>query len=118
MTTHVQQTLRFPLVRWAPMQPATIDPTLDLCTRYPLWLGLPRQCGIQSLPETSTHGQHWESNPRPLLISARGEDVSRTHKNNTHMVQGSMWPISRTWPNVSKELGDRFMIKSRSLQGL
>ena len=38
----------FPLARWAPMQPATIDPTLDLCTRYPLWLGGPRQCGIRS----------------------------------------------------------------------
>ena len=46
-------------------QPATIDPTLDLCTRYPLRLGGPRQCGIWSLPDTSTHGQHWESNPRP-----------------------------------------------------
>ena len=34
-------------------QPATIDPTLDLCTRYPLRLGGPRQCGIQSL-------QHWQ----------------------------------------------------------
>ena len=60
MTTHAQQTL---LARWVPMQPATIDPTLDLCTRYPLRLSEPRQCG--SLPDTSTHGQHWESNPRP-----------------------------------------------------
>ena len=42
-----------------------IDPTLDLCTRYPLRLGGPRQYRIQSLPDTSTHGQHWESNPRP-----------------------------------------------------
>ena len=67
MTTHVQQTLpfTFPVARWAPMQPATIDPTLDLCTRYPLQLGGPRQCGIRSLPDTSTHSQHWESNPRP-----------------------------------------------------
>ena len=39
--------------------------TLDLCTRYPLRLGGPRQCGIRSLPDTSTHGQCWESNPRP-----------------------------------------------------
>ena len=54
----------FPLARWAPMRPATIDPTLDLRTRYPLWLGGPRQCGIQSLPDTSTHGLHWESNSR------------------------------------------------------
>ena len=28
------------------MQPATIDPTMDLCTRYPLRLGGLRQCGI------------------------------------------------------------------------
>ena len=54
----------FPLARWAPMQPATIDPPLDLCTRYPLRLGRQRQCGIRSLPDTSAHGQHWESNPR------------------------------------------------------
>ena len=47
------------------MQPVAIDPTLDLCTRYPLRLGGPKQCGIRSLPDTSTHGQHWESNPRP-----------------------------------------------------
>ena len=55
----------FPLARWTPMQPATIEPTLDLCTRYPLRLGRPRQCGIRSLPDTSTYGQHWDSNPRP-----------------------------------------------------
>ena len=47
------------------MQPATIDTTLDLCTRYPLRLGGPRQCGIRSLPDTSAHDQHWEPNPRP-----------------------------------------------------
>ena len=28
-------------------------------------LGGPRQCGIRSLPDTSTHGQPWESNERP-----------------------------------------------------
>ena len=38
---------------------------LHLCTRYPLRLGKPRQCGIQSFPDTSAHGQHWECNPRP-----------------------------------------------------
>ena len=55
----------FPPGSGRPRQPATIDPTLDLCIRYPLRLGGPRQCGIRSLPNTSTHGQHWESNPRP-----------------------------------------------------
>ena len=65
MTAHVQQTFTFPLARWAPTQPATIDPTLDLCSRYPLRMGGQRQCEIRSLPDTSTHDQHWESNPRP-----------------------------------------------------
>ena len=54
-----------PPARWAPMQPATKDPTLDLCTRYPLRLCRSKQCGLQSLPDTSTYDQHWESNPRP-----------------------------------------------------
>ena len=63
MTTHVLQTL--PPLAVAAQQPATIDPTLDLCIRYPLWLGGPRQSGIQSLPDTPTHSQHWESNTRP-----------------------------------------------------
>ena len=53
------------------MQPPSIDPTLDLCTRYPLRLGGPRQYGIQSLPDTSTHGQHWESNPRPSDLESK-----------------------------------------------
>ena len=57
------------------MQPATIDPTLDLCTRYPLRLGGPRQCGIQSLPDTSTHGQHWESNPRPSALESNSDPL-------------------------------------------
>ena len=63
MTTHVLQTL--PPLTVGAQQPATIDPTLDLCTWYPLWLGGLRQCGVQSLPDTSSHGQHWELNPRP-----------------------------------------------------
>ena len=46
-------------------QLANIYPTLDMCTRYPLRLGGPRQGGIRSLPDTSTHDQHWKSNPRP-----------------------------------------------------
>ena len=60
----------FPLARWAPMQPASIDPTLDLFIRYPLWLGGPRQCRIQSLPATFAHGQHCESNSRPFDLES------------------------------------------------
>ena len=57
-------------LRWAPMQPAIIDPTLDLCTRYPLRLGGPRQYGMWSLPDTSNHDQCWESNPRPSVLNS------------------------------------------------
>ena len=46
-------------------QPAARDPTLVPCTRYPLWLGGPRLCGIRRLSDTSTRGQQWESNSRP-----------------------------------------------------
>ena len=51
-------------------QPAIIDPNLDLCTRYPLRLCGPRQCGILRLPNISTYGQHWESNPRPYDLES------------------------------------------------
>ena len=60
----------FPLATWGSMQSAAIDPTLDLCTRYPLQLGGPRQCVIRSLSNTSTFGQHWESNPRPCNLES------------------------------------------------
>ena len=33
-------------------------------TSYPLLLGGQRQYGMRSLPDTSTHDQQWESNPR------------------------------------------------------
>ena len=46
VATHVLQTL--PPQAVGAQQPATIDPTLDQCIRYPLRLGGPRQCGIQS----------------------------------------------------------------------
>ena len=56
LATRVLQTL--PPLAVGTQQPATIDPTLDQGTRYPLRLCGPRQCGIRSLPNTSTHGQH------------------------------------------------------------
>ena len=45
--------------QWAPMQPATIGATWDLCIRYQLHLGDMRQCGM---PDTSTYDHHWELN--------------------------------------------------------
>ena len=47
MAMHLPTDFIFLLARWAPMQPATIDLTLDLCTRYPLRPGGLTQCGIQ-----------------------------------------------------------------------
>ena len=47
------------------MQPEFINSNLDMCTRYPLRLGGPKQCGIGSLFYTSTHDKCWKSNPRP-----------------------------------------------------
>ena len=46
MITQCSAEFTIPLARWAPMQSATLDPTLYRCTRYPLLLGEPRQCGI------------------------------------------------------------------------
>ena len=48
VTTHVLQI--FPPLAVGTQQPARIDPTLDLCTRYPLQLGGLAQCEIGSLP--------------------------------------------------------------------
>ena len=78
----------FPLARWTPMQPATIDPTLDLCTRYPLRLGGPRQCGIRSLPNTSTHGQHWKSSPIPSDLE------SNALSTRPHAPMGQLCPFT------------------------
>ena len=78
----------FPLARWVPMQPATIDPTLDLCTRNPLQLGGPRQCGIRSLPDTSTHGQHWESNPRPSDLESSAPSTGPHTHSGVNLVYG------------------------------
>ena len=60
----------FPMARCLPMQTAdiAIDPTLDLCTRYPLRLGQLRQCGIQSWSNISTHDKYWESIPKPSYL--------------------------------------------------
>ena len=44
---HVLQTL--PPLAVSTQQSLTIGPALDLCTRDPLRLGGPRQCGILSL---------------------------------------------------------------------
>ena len=62
MTTHVQQTLPFP---WQGGRQCRLQLLIQPWICAPLWQGGPRQCGIRSLPDTSTYGQNWESNPRP-----------------------------------------------------
>ena len=92
------------------MQPATIDPTLDLYTRYPLRLGGPR-CGIRSSPDTSTHGQHWESNPIPSdfwvqcpihwATCSQGTDYSYSSLKKTSKHNVSMFHYVRHWRQIS-----------------
>ena len=91
------------------MQPATIDPTLDLCTRYPLRLGGPRQCGIRSLSDTSTHGQHWESNPRPSDLESNALST-RPHAPTSFSISYLFvlfwlnplkWASSVHWPSIN-----------------
>ena len=84
------------------MQPATIDPTFYLCTIYPLRLGGWRQCEIPSLPDSSTHGQHWESNPRPsdlesnaLCLWHRLPQVTICNRQAATTL--NMWP--NVWPD-------------------
>ena len=77
------------------MQPAIIDPTLEVCTRYSLRLGGLRQCGIQSLPDTSTHGQHWESNPRPFDLKSNALSIwLHVLPVDTDL---SQWPVKCIW---------------------
>ena len=64
-------------------QPATINPTLELCTTYPL----------RSLPNTSTHDQHWESNPKPSDLESN---------------------ISSTWPHTPTSM--RLYLNIRALE--
>ena len=39
-------------------------------TRYPSLLDGQRQYGMRSLPDTSTHNQQWELNPRPSDLAS------------------------------------------------
>ena len=50
------------------MQPAAIDETLGLCTRYQLGLGGLRHCGMRSLPDTFVHMTSTGDQTRDLLI--------------------------------------------------
>ena len=40
------------------------------------WVGGPSQCGIQSLANICTHGQHSESNPRPSDLESNALSTS------------------------------------------
>ena len=69
MMWHVLQTLSFHLEKRVPKQPAAVVSTLDLWASHLLQLDDLQQCGTQSLPDTFTHDQHWESNCRLLIAS-------------------------------------------------
>ena len=65
ISTHVLQISHFFLAAGSSV--ATSHLTLDLHTKYPLLWAV---CGMQSLPNTSTHDQHRNSNPRPFDIES------------------------------------------------
>ena len=50
---NIHQTLPFPRARIARNSAKTVEPTLNLCTRYPLLLGGQRQCGFKACPRLS-----------------------------------------------------------------
>ena len=54
-------------------------------TRYPLLLGGQRHHGMRSLPDTFTHDQQWESNPRPSDLKCNALlDMSNNKLKNLH----------------------------------
>ena len=46
---------------------AAVDPTLDLCTRYPLMLGGQRQCGFKACPRLLTWPAQQELGPQHTI---------------------------------------------------
>ena len=81
---NIHRSLPFPLARLA--QNSTVDPTLNLCTRYPLLLGGHRQCGFKAFSRllhiTATAGIKHE-NPR-----SRVQCLNRSATCSMH----EMWP--------------------------
>ena len=61
---------RLPFPSWMPMQPASANPSLDLCTRYPLQLSGSRQCEMQPYPIFMLVTDFKESNPRPIDLKS------------------------------------------------
>ena len=63
----------------AHMHFATAIEQLKNPTRYPLLLNGQRKYEMRSLPDTSSHGQQWESNPRPFDLESNAQStVSHT----------------------------------------
>ena len=63
-----------------PMQPAAVDTTFDLSTRYPLGLDGARHFGMQSLSDTAAYDQRWESDFRSQVRFP----IHLTTANNLH----------------------------------
>ena len=58
------------------MQPATIDPILDLCNRYPFSIGWTEAVWNMKLARHFTYGQQWESNHRPSDIGSNALSIA------------------------------------------
>ena len=90
---NIHQTLPFPLVRIARNAAATIDPTLNLCTRHPLLLGGQRQCGSKLAQGFYIWPASRESNPRPLGLGSHAL-TARPHAplhNHTSLATIDYW---------------------------
>ena len=85
VTTHARQTL--PRLAVGTQQPSTNDLTLAVCTRYPLWLGGSRQCGIRSLSNAYTHGHYWELYLNLSWINLESNTLSTWQLGVTHRWQ-------------------------------
>ena len=58
------------------------------CTRYPSLLSRPREYGMRSLPDTSTHDQHWKSNLGPFDLES---NVPSTQPHASTHLQYRIW---------------------------
>ena len=85
--------LTFPLIMWTPMQPATSVPILDLCTAYPLHLGVPRQCGTQ-------FARHFYTRPAPGI---KPQPFWSWGQHPIHFARNG-WCLLSSWPMVYKQL--------------
>ena len=73
-----------------------LDPTLDLCTRYPLRLDGPRQCGIPSFPTLLHMASTGNRTPDLLILSPTSYPLGHMlpHWQHTMLFQTNPYNVS------------------------